>query len=322
MNSSASPRVSVAIAAYNAASHIERAIASVQAQTVTDWEIIVIDDASSDDTVQVIRRLQDSDDRIRVFPSDRNGGPSVARNRAIAEARGQWIAVLDSDDAWLPGRLARLLAVAEAEGCDVVADNYIRFDDAAQREAGAVLPETEGVTVLDAVRFLDSERPFGKVRFGLLKPVVRREFLLARDVRYPTEIRYAEDFLFFMRILLEGGVGRLLNEPYYIYTLPLSPTNGRTSAGTRTVPKLSDRVWIADFLIARYGANASPEVAAALRRYRQGMADIHDGHRAHVLWNEGDRVGALLKIATRPRAALAYAWNQPMTKRLRERLGA
>ncbi|MBI1687008.1 glycosyltransferase family 2 protein [Caulobacter hibisci] len=321
MGDATAPRVSVIVAAYNASAYIARAAASLQAQTIDDWEMLVADDASSDDTLAVVRGLQASDARIRLLPAETNGGPSAARNRAIAKARGEWVAVLDADDAWRPERLERLLAVARAEGCDVVADNYIRFDDHAQVEAGAAFHDPRPVTVLDPVRFLDSEHPFGKVRFGLLKPIIRRSFLEAHGLAYPTEIRYAEDFLFFMRILLEGGVGRLVSAPYYIYTLPQSPTSGRTSAGTRTAPKLSDRVWIANHLIAHYGAGAAPEVRAALERYRQGMADIHEGHLAHRLWSEGRRADALRQIARRPRGAIAYAWNQPVTKRLRARVG-
>lgn len=321
MGETAKPRVTVVVAAYNAAAYIGRAIASVQAQTVADWELMVADDASTDDTLDMVRQLQATDGRIRLLVAERNGGPSAARNRAIAQAQGTWIAVLDADDAWRPQRLEQLLATAQVESCDVVADNYIRFDDSTGQEAGAAFHDRRPVTVLDPVRFLDSEHPFGKVRFGLLKPMIRKSFMEARGLGYPTEIRYAEDFLFFMSILLEGGVGRLISEPYYIYTLPQSPTTGKTSAGTRTAPKLSDRVWIADQLIARYGAGVTPQVRAALNRYRRGMADINDGHQAHRLWSEGRKIDALRQIARRPHGALAYAWNQPITKRLRERVG-
>lgn len=293
---------------------------SVQDQTLSDWELLIADDCSRDDTRQLAEALQKADQRIRYIPSDINTGPGGARNRAIDAARGEWVAVLDADDAWRPDRMEKLLKLARGHDCDVVADNYARFDDTAQTELAPVLPDDGKATPLTPERFLDSEHPFGNVRFGLLKPVIRRAFLNERGLRYTTEIRYAEDFLFFMEILLSGGRGYLTNEPLYIYTLPRSPLTGKASSGTRTVPKLADRVWLADFLIGRYGASASSSVKRALDRYRRGMASIHDGQQVHLLWNEGKKGAALGRLATRPDAFAAYAWNQPSVKRLRMKL--
>ena len=96
------PRVSVIIPAYEAAAYITKAIRSVQAQTVCDWELIVLDDGSKDDTVQTVAALAQEDPRIRLYPNETNMGVAKTRNRGIALCRGRYVAFLDSDDAWYP----------------------------------------------------------------------------------------------------------------------------------------------------------------------------------------------------------------------------
>jgi len=97
------PRISVIIPSYNRANTIGRAIQSALSQSYQDFEIIVIDDGSTDHTEEVIRSFQDS--RIRYIRHNRNRGGSAARNTGIHAARGEYIAFLDSDDEWLPQKL-------------------------------------------------------------------------------------------------------------------------------------------------------------------------------------------------------------------------
>ncbi len=94
--------------AYNSASFIAAAVATVAAQTMTDWELLVIDDCSKDDPVQALAAYA-ADPRIRVIRRDSNGGASSARNMGIDLARGRFIAFLDSDDRWQPEKLERQL---------------------------------------------------------------------------------------------------------------------------------------------------------------------------------------------------------------------
>src|ERR1039457_1783027 len=96
------PKVSVVIPTYNRAAQVRKGIESVLAQTVTDLEVIVVDDGSSDDTEKTLGQI--FGDRIRYY-AQRNQGASVARNKGIEEARGEWIAFLDSDDIWERGKL-------------------------------------------------------------------------------------------------------------------------------------------------------------------------------------------------------------------------
>src|SRR5271167_4277928 len=119
---------SVIMPAYNVSGIIERAIRSAAAQTLPPLEILVIDDCSTDDTVEVVKALAQDIPSLRLLSSPANGGPAAARNVGLRAAQGDWIALLDSDDAWRPGRLERLSEVAGATSADFVADNLVMWD--------------------------------------------------------------------------------------------------------------------------------------------------------------------------------------------------
>ncbi len=106
-----SPRVSVIIPTYNRAHLIDRALSSVFRQTIQDFEILVIDDASTDDTEAVVRRIADA--RVRYIRHSANKKAAAARNTGVASAQGVYVAFLDSDDEWLPNKLEVQLAVFE-----------------------------------------------------------------------------------------------------------------------------------------------------------------------------------------------------------------
>src|SRR5262249_42157108 len=125
---SSSPKVTVAIPVYNSAATLPRCLRSVIAQTVGDIEILVVDDGSSDDSAAVVAEFARQDHRIRLLRMPRNGGKSRAMNRMTDEARGEWFAVLDADDAYLPERLERLIGASETAAVDMVADNITYFD--------------------------------------------------------------------------------------------------------------------------------------------------------------------------------------------------
>ena len=116
--------VTVLIAAYNAAPFLDRAVLSALDQTHPPTEVLIVDDASSDDTRSVAQEMSRREPRIRVVGLDHNGGPAKARNIGIDEARGDWIAILDADDAFLPERLERLTNAASLTGADVLLDNF------------------------------------------------------------------------------------------------------------------------------------------------------------------------------------------------------
>ncbi|WP_243227004.1 glycosyltransferase [Microbacterium sp. CIAB417] len=111
--------VSVCMATYNGAAYVAHQLRSILAELGPDDEVVVVDDASSDDTVQIVRGIED--DRVRVIAQERNAGYVASFGRALAEARGEVLMLSDQDDEWVPGRRARL--VAALAGADVVASN-------------------------------------------------------------------------------------------------------------------------------------------------------------------------------------------------------
>lgn len=101
--------VSIIMPSYNTANYIVESIKSVLAQTYTNWELIIVDDCSTDNTDEIVQPFL-SDERIKYFKNEKNSGAAVSRNKALREAIGKWVAFLDSDDLWLPEKLERQIA--------------------------------------------------------------------------------------------------------------------------------------------------------------------------------------------------------------------
>jgi succinoglycan biosynthesis protein ExoO len=207
------PVVSVITPAYNAAPYIGQCIESVRVQTLSDWEMIIVDDASTDDTTAVVQRYL-HDTRIRLFRNEQNMGPSDARNRALAVAQGAWIAVLDADDWIAPERLEKLVCFAEAERVEIVADPMIYYTEwgyvySVQWAAFAALPRgARRYSAEEVIRASPSAQP-----------IVRHDFWRARGIRYQSSLRLAEDYALFLEIILKGGQFALLPEPMYYYRI-------------------------------------------------------------------------------------------------------
>ena len=118
------PLVSVIMPAYNAAEYIAESILSVQNQTMSDWELIVLDDCSTDTTALVVDGLAQSDSRICLHQSNRNMGVARSRNRGLDLCRGDYIAFLDSDDVWRAEKLETQLRCIQQTGADLVYTSY------------------------------------------------------------------------------------------------------------------------------------------------------------------------------------------------------
>lgn len=127
------PLVSVITPAYNAARFIAETIESVRAQTFEHWEMIIVDDQSSDATVQIIQQYEQLDDRIKLVQLAENSGSAVARNTAMDHAKGRYLAFLDSDDSWLPEKLAKQLAFMQDNDLAFTFTKYVRIQENGQR---------------------------------------------------------------------------------------------------------------------------------------------------------------------------------------------
>ena len=114
--------VSIIMPSYNGEKFIGETIESVLDQTYTNWELIIVDDCSKDDTAGAVARFQDP--RIRFYQNEKNSGAAISRNRALREATGRWIAFLDSDDLWEKDKLEKQIAFMEERGCHFSFTDY------------------------------------------------------------------------------------------------------------------------------------------------------------------------------------------------------
>lgn len=121
--------VSVIMPSYNTAEYISESIASVRKQTYTDWELIIVDDCSADNTDEIVKPFL-SDKRIKYIKNETNSGAAVSRNRALREAKGKWIAFLDSDDLWLPVKLEKQIAFMKKNDYHFSYTNYVEINEA------------------------------------------------------------------------------------------------------------------------------------------------------------------------------------------------
>ena len=118
--------VSIIMPSYNTAEYIKETIQSVLNQTYTKWELIIVDDCSTDNTDEILKGIQDQ--RIVYLKNERNLGAAISRNRALKSAKGQWIAYLDSDDIWLPKKLEEQIHFMETNGYIFSYTNYEEID--------------------------------------------------------------------------------------------------------------------------------------------------------------------------------------------------
>jgi glycosyltransferase involved in cell wall biosynthesis len=118
--------ISVIIPCYNVEKYIDKCVESILNQTYKNLEIILVDDCSTDNTEEILAEIHD--DRIRFFRNEKNSGAAISRNKALREAKGQWIAYLDSDDLWMPEKLEKQIVFMEKNGYVFSYTNYEEID--------------------------------------------------------------------------------------------------------------------------------------------------------------------------------------------------
>jgi len=136
--------VSIIMPSYNTGKYIAESIESVQKQTYKNWELIVVDDCSTDDTDKVVWPYL-VDTRIRYLKNKKNSGAAVSRNRALREAKGKWIAFLDSDDLWMPEKLEKQIGFMERNRHHFSYTNYVEIDTEDKRN-GITVSGPERIT--------------------------------------------------------------------------------------------------------------------------------------------------------------------------------
>lgn len=120
--------VSIIMPSWNTARFIEESIQSVIAQTYTNWELLIVDDCSTDNTDEIVQPFL-FDERIRYFKNEKNSGAALTRNRAMREAKGEWIAFLDSDDLWVSEKLERMISFMRSNNYPFAYHQYEKIDE-------------------------------------------------------------------------------------------------------------------------------------------------------------------------------------------------
>lgn len=216
------PDISFIVPAHNVERYIEATIEAALAQERVSVEIVIVDDASSDETLNVAERLAEQDPRVHILRQVHKSGPSLTRNRGIEAASGDWIAPLDADDLITPNRSRQLIDRAQQSGCDVIADNLMCFLDDDPNVRWPFLPAPASPFQIEIAlsdylmrnRLLHSDQ-----NLGYLKPIFRRGFLDQYRIRYDETLRIGEDFDFCLRCLAHDARYILTTEPNYLYRI-------------------------------------------------------------------------------------------------------
>ncbi|CAO1649403.1 glycosyltransferase family 2 protein [Parasphingorhabdus sp. NYA22] len=193
---SSTPAISVTMAAFNVASYIEASLDSVLAQSFADFELIIVDDGSSDETPAILQDYARRDARIRLILKEHNEGLAVARNQAVATARGQWLTFLDADDLYHPEMLELALNAAHAANAEMVIWDYVVFSNEAQIPAKVAVHS--GLQSIDS-----SDRKALLVRpaFAWTR-LVHRDALKRLNINFPRGLTY-QDFPVHWRLVTQ-----------------------------------------------------------------------------------------------------------------------
>lgn len=202
-------KVSIILPVYNSEPYLNDTLASVVQQTETDFEVLAIDDCSTDKSVQILQQWAQRDNRIRVIPSSINIGVAAVRNRGIQLAKGDYIAFLDSDDIWKPYKLEKQLQLLEQTGKDFCCTAYNMVDN-----TGRYLK----------TRYINRT-------WILFQDLLKENYIILSTVLTCTEVAkqhimngtYAhEDYVYWLELLQSGAEGIVLDEVLAEYRLAQS----------------------------------------------------------------------------------------------------
>jgi len=205
--------VSVVMPAYNCAKYVTEAIDSVIKQTYTNWELIVVDDCSTDNTFEVIAVLQSDNDKIRVYKNDVNSGVSATRNRGISESEGEWIAFLDSDDMWDEKKLDTQIRYAQVNKAGFIFTGVAYIDEDGNKYKW-VFEIPEKVAYKDLL----------KQNVISCSSVLLRKTCL-QNAKMESD-RIHEDFCMWLKILKVEEFAFGVNEPLLIYRISRKSKSG------------------------------------------------------------------------------------------------
>ena len=200
--------VSIIVPVYNAQNYIEETVMSVINQTYSNWELLLVDDCSGDDSIQVMRTLQEKDSRIRLLLQWKNAGAAEARNKGLIESRGRYIAFLDADDLWKPEKIEHEVEFINKKKAAFAFTGY-EFADENGIGKGKVVKVPETISYREALQ--NTTIFTSTVLFDTLK--------IPKDLLKMPKIK-SEDTATWFKILRSGYTAYGLNENLVLYRRP------------------------------------------------------------------------------------------------------
>lgn len=206
--------ISIIIPVYNVSEYIKDTLMSILQQTKQDYEVLIIDDHGTDNSIEIARELVQNDSRFRFLETDVNSGPGIARNVGIESAKGDYIAFLDSDDLWENNFLEEMLNVIESteENYDIVYC-HMRYLNESDGKA------YKNPTLINGC-FTPSEKKYFLRNFRTFVYcfLIRREFLIDNNLRFPS-LKNSEDTHFIIRCILLAENKACVDKDLYIYRI-------------------------------------------------------------------------------------------------------
>lgn len=216
------PEISVIVPVYKGVRFLREALDSVRAQTFADWECLCVDDGSKDGSGALLDEIAAGEPRIRAFHRE-NGGTSVARNFALSEARGRYVAFLDEDDVYHPQMLETLHAAAERTRADVAGCEFQKFDENAHPAWTEEPPEASAWRIADGPGLAQWLADYyDGVPFEVWRNLYRRELAVGHE--FPRGVRVEQDLYWHYTLL--PGVRRYVRVPWTGYAWRASSSGG------------------------------------------------------------------------------------------------
>ncbi|ENH96578.1 teichuronic acid biosynthesis protein [Gracilibacillus halophilus YIM-C55.5] len=195
--------ISVITPTYNSEAFIEKTMESVRQQTYSNWEMVIVDDGSTDDTISIIQKYQEQDERIKFIQLTENQGAAIARNTAIEHAKGRFIAFLDSDDQWMPEKLEEQLAFMQ--------ENDIAFSYTGYQE---LYEDEEKGNVITAPQKADYPQLLKNCVIGCLTVIIDR---YKTGKLQMVNIRSRQDYALWLELTRKGYIAYGLDRVLSLY---------------------------------------------------------------------------------------------------------
>ena len=223
------PLLSIIIPAYNAAHSLPKIVTTILKESFKDFELLLVDDGSTDETLKVIRGLASKDKRI-IVRAQRNRGPSSARNTGLLKARGSYIQFYDADDAIIPGSLQTIMTAALETKADVVVSGHTVLSESNGKAIKTISPEKTTKTGDEIIPFVTRSIGHDGRLYNLWNKLFRAEIIHQHNLTFREDLRFGEDLVFALHYFKHAHT--ITTIPNVTYSYVSSATNGVFSSSS------------------------------------------------------------------------------------------